>query len=82
VKSVGIVVISTDRGLAGGLNANIFKKVIYLMREWQQKGAQVSLCIIGSKGLAFFRRLGTPILANVSARRSAAHQGYHRFREG
>jgi F-type H+-transporting ATPase subunit gamma len=65
-KSIGIVVISTDRGLAGGLNANIFKKVIYLMREWQQKGAQVSLCIIGSKGLGFFRRLGTPILANVS----------------
>jgi F-type H+-transporting ATPase subunit gamma len=65
-KNVGIVVVSTDRGLAGGLNANIFKKTIYLMREWQQKGAQVSLCIIGGKGLAFFRRLGVPILANVS----------------
>ena len=65
-KAVGIVVISTDRGLAGGLNANVFKRTIYLMREWQEKGAQVSLCIIGSKGLAFFRRLGVPILANVS----------------
>ncbi len=65
-KGVGIIVVSTDRGLAGGLNANVFKRVIYLMREWQQKGAEVSLCIIGSKGLAFFRRLGTPILANVS----------------
>jgi len=65
-KAVGIVVISTDRGLAGGLNANVFKRVIYLMREWQQKGAEVSLCLIGAKGLAFFRRLGTPILANVS----------------
>src|SRR5712664_730402 len=65
-KAVGIVVVSTDRGLAGGLNANIFKRVIYLMREWQGKGAQVSLCVIGSKGLAFFRRLGVPILANVS----------------
>ncbi len=65
-KSVGIILISTDRGLAGGLNANTFKRVIYLMREWQQKGAEISLCIIGSKGLAFFRRLGTPILANVA----------------
>src|SRR6201996_6359441 len=65
-KAIGIILISTDRGLAGGLNANVFKRAIYLMREWQGKGAEVSLCIIGSKGLAFFRRLGTPILANVS----------------
>ncbi len=65
-KGVGIIVISTDRGLAGALNANIFKQTIYLMREWQAKGAQVSLCLIGAKGLAFFRRLGVPILANVS----------------
>ncbi len=65
-KSIGIILISTDRGLAGGLNANTFKRTIYLMREWQQKGAEVSLCIIGSKGLAFFRRLATPILANVA----------------
>jgi F-type H+-transporting ATPase subunit gamma len=65
-KAVGIIVISTDRGLAGGLNANIFKQTLFLMRDWQAKGAQVSLCVIGSKGLAFFRRLGVPILANVS----------------
>jgi F-type H+-transporting ATPase subunit gamma len=64
--AVGIIVISTDRGLAGALNANIFKQTLFLMRDWQAKGAQVSLCIIGSKGLAFFRRLGVPILANVS----------------
>src|SRR5579862_5462694 len=65
-RAIGLIVISTDRGLAGGLNANIFKRTILTMREWQQKGAEVSLCLIGSKGLAFFRRLGTPILANVS----------------
>ena len=65
-KAVGIIVISTDRGLAGALNANVFKQTLHLMREWHAKGAQVSLCIIGAKGLAFFRRLGTPILANVS----------------
>jgi len=65
-RAIGIIVISTDRGLAGALNANVFKQTLMLMREWQGKGAQVSLCLIGSKGLSFFRRLGTPILANVS----------------
>jgi F-type H+-transporting ATPase subunit gamma len=65
-KSVGLIVISTDRGLAGGLNANIFKQTLQLVREWQGKGAQVSLCLIGAKGLGFFRRLSMPILANVT----------------
>ncbi|HEX4389653.1 MAG TPA: F0F1 ATP synthase subunit gamma [Steroidobacteraceae bacterium] len=65
-KKVGIVVISTDRGLAGALNANVFKQVLLLMREWQGKDAEVSLCVIGTKGMNFFRRLSVPILANVS----------------
>ena len=65
-KKVGIIVISTDRGLAGALNANVFKQVLLLMREWQGKGAEVSLCVIGTKGMNFFRRLSVPILANVS----------------
>ncbi|HET9390576.1 MAG TPA: F0F1 ATP synthase subunit gamma [Steroidobacteraceae bacterium] len=65
-KNIGIIVVSTDRGLAGGLNANVFRQTIYLMREWQEKGAQVSLCTIGSKGLNFFRRLRVPILANIA----------------
>jgi len=65
-KKVGIIVISTDRGLAGALNANVFKQVLLLMREWQGKGAEVSLCVIGTKGMNFFRRLSIPILANVS----------------
>jgi F-type H+-transporting ATPase subunit gamma len=65
-KSIGIIIVSTDRGLCGGLNANVFKNVIYLMREWQGKGATVNLCLLGSKGLAFFRRLGQPILASAT----------------
>ena len=65
-KAVGIIVISTDRGLAGGLNANVFKQTLQLVREWQGQGAQVSLCLIGTKGLTFFRRLSVPILANVT----------------
>ena len=65
-KAIGVIVVSTDRGLAGGLNANIFKQTLLLLREWQGKGASVSLSIIGTKGTAFFRRLGLPILSNVS----------------
>src|SRR3954471_2098060 len=49
--AIGLVVTSPDRGLAGGLNANIFKQTLAVIREWQGKGAQVSLCLIGSKGL-------------------------------
>jgi len=66
VRNVGVIVISTDRGLAGGLNANLFKQALGLFREWQAKDVPVSLCLIGAKGTAFFRRLGMPILANVS----------------
>ncbi len=66
VKSIGIIVVSTDRGLAGALNANVFKQTLHLMREWQRKDAAVNLCLIGAKGLAFFRRLSVPILANVA----------------
>jgi F-type H+-transporting ATPase subunit gamma len=65
-KAVGIIVISTDRGLAGALNANVFRQALHLMREWESKGATVSLCLIGTKGLNFFRRLGTPVLASVT----------------
>jgi F-type H+-transporting ATPase subunit gamma len=65
-KGVGIIVISTDRGLAGGLNANVFKQVLLSVRDWQTKGAQASVAIVGSKGIAFFRRLGTPLLGSIS----------------
>jgi len=65
-KSVGIIVVSSDRGLCGALNTNVFKSTLMLMREWQGKGAKVNLCLLGSKGVAFFRRLGTPILASVT----------------
>ena len=66
VGAIGIIVVSTDRGLAGALNANVFKQTLLLMREWQDKGAAVKLCLIGAKGMTFFRRLDTPIVANVS----------------
>jgi F-type H+-transporting ATPase subunit gamma len=66
VKSVGIIVVSSDRGLCGALNINAFKSTLHLMREWQGKDAAVNLCLIGTKGLAFFRRLSVPILGSIT----------------
>lgn len=66
VNGIGIIVVSTDRGLAGALNANVFKQTLLLMREWEDKGAAVKLCVVGAKGMTFFRRLDTTIVANVS----------------
>jgi F-type H+-transporting ATPase subunit gamma len=67
VKSVGIVVISTDRGLCGSLNLNLFKATLTAVREAQGKGAKVYLCLIGTKALQFFRRLsGVEIAASVA----------------
>ena len=65
-QSIGIIVVSSDRGLCGALNTNVFKTTLMMMREWQGKGAKVNLCLLGSKGVAFFRRLGTPILASAT----------------
>jgi F-type H+-transporting ATPase subunit gamma len=65
-KAIGFIVISSDRGLAGALNANVFRETLKLIREWTAKGAKVSLCLIGTKALTFFRRLSLPILANVT----------------
>jgi F-type H+-transporting ATPase subunit gamma len=65
VKNVGVIVISSDRGLCGSLNVNIFKTALIAMRDWQSKGAKISMCLIGSKASAFFRRLPNPVLANT-----------------
>jgi F-type H+-transporting ATPase subunit gamma len=65
VKAVGFIIVSTDRGLCGSLNVNLFRTVLISIREWQQKGASVSR-LIGSKAMQFFRRLGLPLVAQIS----------------
>ena len=66
VKAVGIIVVSTDRGLCGSLNVNVFKQVLAAAREWQGQGVEIHLCLIGSKALQFFRRLKLPIVASIT----------------
>jgi F-type H+-transporting ATPase subunit gamma len=65
VKRVGMIVVSTDRGLCGGLNVNLFKATVLAMREWREKGAEVDIATIGTKGFTFFKRFGMNILAYV-----------------
>lgn len=66
VKKVGLIVVSTDRGLCGGLNANLFRKTTQEIKEYQEKGIDVSLGIIGKKAQAFFGRVGGQVNAYVS----------------
>ena len=66
VKRVGMIIISTDRGLCGGLNTNMFKAGLTKMKELREQGAEVTLSTIGSKGLSFFKRVGGNIVTEVS----------------
>jgi len=65
-KRVGFIVISTDRGLCGGLNVNLFKKVIGEMTGWKDKGIEVDLALVGAKSVQFFRRLGGNVLGTAT----------------
>ncbi|MEO5703283.1 MAG: F0F1 ATP synthase subunit gamma [Gammaproteobacteria bacterium] len=66
VKRVGFIIVSSDRGLAGGLNSNLFKTTVVAMKEWSQQGTAVDICTVGAKSAGFFKRLGGNIVAQVS----------------
>ena len=66
VKRIGYVIVSTDRGLCGGLNSVLFRRVLGDMREWQAKGVEVDVVCIGQKATAFFRRLKVNLLGSVT----------------
>jgi len=63
VKRIGYIVVSSDRGLAGGLNVNMFKEVVKHARDWDQKGVGADFAAIGSKAGGFFRKRGGNLLA-------------------
>lgn len=66
VKRVGYLVVATDRGLAGGLNINLFKKLLADMKEWNGKGVETELALIGSKAVSFFNSVGSKVVAQVT----------------
>jgi len=65
VKRVGAVVITTDKGLCGGLNTNLLRVVLNQHKEWLAKGIEVEYCTIGNKGLGFVNRMGGRITSQV-----------------
>lgn len=65
-KRVGFIVVSTDRGLCGGLNANLFKMTVQSMRDWHDKELPIDICTIGKKAESFFHRLGGNVISSVS----------------
>ncbi|GAB3283727.1 F0F1 ATP synthase subunit gamma [Parahaliea aestuarii] len=65
VKRVGFIVVSTDRGLCGGLNINLFKATVKAMKEWAEQGVEIDLGLIGAKAAAFFNSYGGNVTAAV-----------------
>jgi len=65
VKGVGLILITTDKGLCGGLNTNVQRMTLNSYKEWQAQGEQIEVCCIGNKGLGFMQRLGANVVSEA-----------------
>lgn len=65
VKRVGYIVVSTDRGLCGGLNINSFKACVASMKEWNEQGVEIDICTVGARAATFFNNYGGNVVASV-----------------
>jgi len=66
VKRIGYIIVSSDRGLCGGLNTNLFRKMVREIRAEREAGREISYCLVGNKALGFFRRVGGNVRAQVT----------------
>lgn len=66
IKRVGYIIVSSDRGLAGGLNNNLFRKLLGEIHKWHEQGVEVDVVTIGQKASVFFRRIKVDMLATVT----------------
>lgn len=66
VKRIAFIVVSSDRGLCGGLNTNLFRAAIRSIREWKEKGVEAEYAVFGNKAVAFFKRVGGKVVAQTS----------------
>ena len=66
VKKVGIIIVTTDKGLCGGLNTNVQRLALNQMKQWESEGESFEVCCIGNKGLSFMQRLGANIVSQVT----------------
>ena len=65
IKKVGIILVTSDKGLCGGLNTNVLRQLVNKMRELDSKNVKVQVTAIGSKGLAFLQRNGADLVSEV-----------------
>lgn len=74
VKRVGVIIVSSDRGLCGGLNSNLFRKTLAQMAEWQNAGVEIDICTVGTKAFGFFGNLKANLVGQVSKLGDTPHQ--------
>jgi len=65
VKRIGIIVVTSDKGLCGGLNTNVLRMAVSKMKAWEAEGEQIEVCCIGNKGLGFMNRMGANVISHV-----------------
>lgn len=65
-ENIGVILVSSDRGLCGGLNSNLFRKFIGQLKTWEDEGAKVTMAAIGSKGEGFLSRIGGNVISSVT----------------
>lgn len=73
IKKVGIILITSDKGLCGGLNSNLLRLVVSQMKTWDAEGKKIAVCAIGNKGLGFMNRMGAEIKSNLTGLGDAPH---------
>ena len=73
VKRVGVILISSDRGLCGGLNSNLFRKTLAQLMHWDNSNIEVDICTIGTKAFGFFSNLKVNLIGQVSKLGDAPH---------
>lgn len=66
VKRIGVIIVSSDRGLCGGLNNNLFRNTVRFLRKQSEQGYEIDVCTIGSKASGYFKRLGSRVVAHTS----------------
>lgn len=65
IKNVAVIIITSDKGLCGGLNTNILRLVVARMKEWEDENKGVSICAIGNKGFSFMSRIGAKVKSHM-----------------
>lgn len=72
-RNVGMIVVTSDKGLCGGLNTNLLRLVVNQMKEWEGEGKGIAVCPIGNKGLGFMSRLGAQVKSNLTGLGDTPH---------